>query len=289
MPSPLHNLDVDKIRRNLFIPPFRTDMLKVIGEMVFRCHFERLRLITVQIGKERASAINKKNTCRKITDREVSLLSCEATWRIVVAEYNKEMRQYAFLFAAFNMFEDAVRAVVLEKYRGNFGTDDWHKDDTRWPSWVKTKKFSSGTEHANLVGLRSSRAFLESLSFGELLAFIYDPNSWGSLGCDLIFTGKLDTDGVTPLPNLTRCAVFEKLKILQSRRNAVFHHKPLEREYARPVENGSFSGVCVAGRNRKYTDGNAKNTVDRINEIMRYLGYNGPSVLKGVSASEYTF
>lgn len=286
--SSLHSLDVDKLRRNMSFPVHREDMKQEISKTITRCHFEKLRQITVQLGKERQRAIEEKCKGIPISDRQASLMSCETSWRMVIAEYNKDLRQSAFLFAAFNLLEDSIRVALLEKYRLEHGVDDWHKDDSKWPNWVRQKYFGS-REHAKLTSLDSSRVFFESLSFGELIAFIYDSTAWNSIGCSNLFKNKCHPTSRQPLKDLSRCGAFERLKILQERRNLVFHHKPIHKEYYRPLERSGLPDSCDSNRGKKFTDGNAKNTLERIVDILNYLDVNGDDILNNIAQGKRTF
>lgn len=274
------NQKLDYIRRTLKIRRTDTSIDGELLEIIRRCNFNRLRFIAIQFGSERANALTKIKERTELNRRDRELLDNSRLVRMCKAQYNKEIRQYSFMFAALNILEDAIRQAVQESYFGVYGDNDWYRDVSKWPSWVYDKISSDQNKLSRLTTICSTpEAFLESLSFGELLAFISDESAWRNANTGALFANRVHPRTGDQLKNLSRDELDRKLSILQTRRNLIFHHKILKKEYI----------YRYNGAEERYSDGTPKNTINRIAEILAYLDIDFDDVMSGIGGGRYSF
>lgn len=236
-----------------------------VMQFLMYCHHGRLRAVTTQFRQERKKALGRQKRGLPLTQRQTDLLHPQAIWSMVVASYNQVLRDYGFLYIAFNLLEDSLRRSIDVHYCGQHG-DNWYQDDAHYPTWVRDELDERG-KLARAKSRYTGHAFTEFLSFGELVAFLYTRDAWTQHNTQSLFVNRSDLEAPgTLLPNLSRCEVYERLTILQWRRNNVYHHKMIPATYDAPVGES-----CTPAR-PQYNDGTFANTRDRLYELCRYLG-----------------
>ncbi|ACK65922.1 hypothetical protein PCC8801_1880 [Rippkaea orientalis PCC 8801] len=250
-----------------------------IKQFLSYCHHDRLKNSYSQLSSERNQAKNKRSP---LSDREQALLDPNRLWGMVKGEYNRSLREYAFLYLAFNVLEDSLRCAVDLHYTQHFQTIDWYKDRNRYPNWI----IDNSKEHKlnKLENKSKSKWFTGELSFAETIAFIYDSSAWDSYQTKTLFDNKKNPENTNEiLSKLSRCEVFEKLTILCWRRNAVYHHNLIRKEYKLPQGEG-----CNHSDTNQRDDGTFSNTRDRIYEILRYLGLKPKLVMERIIGNSET-
>lgn len=246
-----------------------------IKQFLKYCNHQRLKLVAYQLEKERKNVETNKNIA-SLTDREKALLQPNRIWGMLKSSYNESLREYAFLYLAFNTLEDSLRCAVDEHYRNYFNSSDWYKDRKNYSDFlIKQSKLDI---LAKLEKQKNSQYFLNNLSFAEVSSFIYDVKAWDQYQTKIIFENKNNLEERSQLlTNLTRCDVFEKLTILSWRRNSVYHHNLISKRYKSPQGEG-----CGNSTNNYYYDGTFSNTRDRIYEILKYLGLKPKLVMERI-------
>jgi hypothetical protein len=234
-------------------------------QFLMYCHHGRLRDVITQFRQEQRKALRRQKRGQLLSQRQTDLLDSQAIWSMVVASYNQVLRDYGFLYIAFNLLEDSLRRSLDVHYCGQHG-DDWYQNDAHYPTWVKDK-LDDRNKLAYAKSRNKGHAFTELLSFGELIAFLYTADAWTRHNTQALFTNRnnLEAPG-TLLADLSRCEVYERLTILQWRRNDVYHHRVISTSYDVPRREG-----CTPAKAR-YNDGTFSNTRERLYELCRYLG-----------------
>ncbi len=246
-----------------------------IRQFLKYCNHDRLNLVASQLDQARKNVKTSQKVKPNLTDREKALLNPEQIWGMLKSAYNESLREYAFLYLAFNTLEDSLRCAVNEHYTHHFNNSDWYKDRKNYPTFLINQ---SKEERLIKLELKNhSQLFLTNLSFAEISAFIYDAKAWEQYQTKIIFENKINLEQSTEqLTNLNRCNVFEKLTILGWRRNSVYHHNLITKKYQAPQGEGCTDSA------KTYYDGTFSNTRDRIYEILRYLGLKPKLVMEKI-------
>lgn len=275
-----HKQTLGKLLRDLGIDSTST-MAPQIEQFLLYSHHKRLFDVVAVISPERKKAVTKNSQGLPLTDLEKAYLDPERIWKVVRSQYNRQMREYAFLYTAFNVLEDTSRRAVDLHYCGVHG-DSWYKNDSKYPNWVQTER-AQRNKLTRLTSMNTGHGFMELLSFGEVSAFLYDVTAWTSHKTESLFEAKPDPEGVSlTLPKLTRCEVYEKLTILQWRRNAVYHHNLIQKSYHAP------NGEGCTPKQARMNDGTFANTRDRVFEMLKYMGIKPKMVMERILGNSET-
>ncbi|WP_017306235.1 hypothetical protein [Spirulina subsalsa] len=158
-----------------------------IKQFLKYCNHDRLKLVARQLKKERKNIkINKTRT--DLTDREKALLQPDRIWGMLKSGYNESLREYAFLYLAFNTLEDSLRCAVDEHYSNHFNNSDWYKDRKNYSCFLIKKSKPDTLD--KLEKKKNSQYFLNKLSFAEVSSFIYDVKAWDQYQTKIIFENK---------------------------------------------------------------------------------------------------
>ncbi|MEA5534857.1 hypothetical protein [Crocosphaera sp. XPORK-15E] len=240
-----------------------------IKQFLSYCHYERLKDSYGQLSSDRKELLKelypKRRNWKKsgtleisipakkessLSDREQALVDPNRFWGMVKGEYNRSLREYAFLYLAFNVLEDSLRCAVDLHYTKHLNNSHWYKDRNCYPKWIEDKRYTQW--------------FPTELSFAETIAFISDSSAWDSYQTKTLFDNKKNPENTNEtLSKLSRSEVDEKLTILRHRRNKVYHHNLI-------------------------SDGTVSNTRDRIYEILRYLGLKPKLVMERIIGNSET-
>lgn len=252
------------------------------------CHHARMLKVTRQLSQERKEAQKVYQKAQKsgrdiyfLKSREQALLNPERVWLMAKSAYNQDLRDYAFLYLAFNVLEDSLRRAVDTHYSSKY-SDNWFQNTTLYPVDL-IQKFTTNRTLNKLCMCGNGNIFMERLSFGETIAFIYDAVAWDQHETKRLFTNRFNWEnGNQVLPNLSRCQVYQKLTTLQWRRNAVYHHNLIARKYKAPCGAGCSPHVL------DYKDGTFANTRERIYEAFKYLGLRPTYVMERIVGASDT-
>ena len=287
MSNQQHTNNLSKILRNLGIASGHS-LEKQIAQFLMYCHHKRMLEVTIQLSLERKTAqkdYQKAQNVGKNIDflksRQQALLDPERIWLMAKSAYNQHLRDYAFLYLAFNLLEDSLRRKVDVHYSSKH-KDSWFQDTSLYPINI-IQKYNKNGELNKLCNLRNGHIFTERLSFGDIITFIYDSTAWNKHRTQELFTNHPSLDsGSQMLPNLSRCQVYEKLTILQWRRNGVYHHNLISKSYRPP------SGAECSLNLPNYNDGTFTNTRKRIYEMFEYLGLRPIYVMQQIIGTAET-
>ena len=275
MPTGHHRSQLATILRQLNIAVGNPTEAQ-IRQFLMYCNHDRLMVSVLQIGQQRQAAERERARGATLTSLQQALLDPTRIWGVARDDYNQQLRNYGFLYVAFNLLEDSLRRAVDVHYCAVYG-ETWFKDATKYPP-----NFQPTSRHPDELRRRKKLNALTScatghdlgkeLSLGDVVALIYDPAAWTVHGTRALFASCANPDNPSAtLPELTQCDVYEKLSILQWRRNDVYHHNVIGKTYTIPPRNG-----CVPPQRN---DGRFNNTRDRIYEVMRYLGLRPEMVM----------
>lgn len=252
-----------------------------IKQFLRYCNHDRLKLVARQLGQERKRTQQSKHNKKSLTDREKALQDPDRIWGMLKSGYNESLREYAFLYLAFNTLEDSLRCAVNSHYTQYFNSADWYKDQSNYPTWITSQ--SKPERLKKLQNKRNSQYFLTDLSFAETIAFLYDVKAWNDYQAKRIFENKINPENNSEyLLNLSRCDVFQKLTILGWRRNSVYHHNLIRKRYKCPEGEDCTTSIT------ELDDGTYSNTRDRIYEILRYLGLKPKLVMERIIGNAET-
>jgi hypothetical protein len=263
--------NLNRILKNLGIPK-QHFLEPQIQQFLMYCHHKRLTKVTEQLDIERKRA-------QKVTSpssRQQALLDPEGIWRITKSAYNQDLRDYGFLYLAFNLLEDSLRRNVDIHYGKVYKDDFWYKNEARYPNDVSRQLKKEG-KLEKVKCWNNGHLFMDNLTFGQTIKFFYDQEAWSKHHTQQLFAKCQNyEDPEQTLPKLTRCEVYEKLTILQWRRNSVYHHNLISKTYTAPSD-----GICRPSQ-EKYSDGTFSNTRDRIYEMLHYLGLKPKYVMEQI-------
>lgn len=246
-----------------------------INQFLQYSNHDRLKLVALQLEKERKRIRTNKGKSR-LTEREKALLNPDRIWGMLKSSYNESLRDYAFLYLAFNVLEDSLRCAVDNHYTKFFNTDEWYQNREHYSNFLLDKYHGKEDKLEWLENQKYSQFFVEKLSFTEVISFLYDQRAWNTYKTKTIFENKNDRETNQELDNLDRCDVFEKLTILKNRRNSVYHHNLIWKHYNAPQCEACIPSVT------EYHDGTFSNTRERIYEILRYLGLKPKLVMERI-------
>ncbi|WP_157451918.1 hypothetical protein [Deinococcus aquatilis] len=283
MPNAEHRRQLALILTRLGIKPIDAQASQ-IAQFLRYSHHERLLTTVEYLHQRRERALEFQKDAKELTEVQQALLDPERIWKIAISDYNTQMRNYAFLYLAFNILEDSLRRAVDLHYSQKYG-DTWYTNSAYYPAKLVPTGSNPDPRKvqklAGLMGAVTGHTCMADLSLGDLLQFVHPHDAWHTHQVKDLFAARPGPeDRAITLPALSQCDAYEKLTILQWRRNAVYHHNNLQEVYTIPAR-----GSC---RPRRRRDGKFANTRDRIYEVMRYLGLRPHLVMTRITGQSDT-
>ena len=234
-----------------------------VEQFLLYCNHDRLVETVGWLGSERSKASRRKPNQRNSFQKKI--LDQSKIWEIAKEKYNQHLRDYSFLYIAFNLLEDTLRRAIDLHYFSFYG-EDWFKNKIYYPQSFSTSPSAHKQKELNkLLGCSSGHKFCSELTFGVICEFVHDQKAWSVHNIEKFFEGKIDPENPKQLlPNLNICDVYERLEILRWRRNSIYHHNVMRKFYTIPSKYG-----CAFSQKG---DGKFSNTRDRIYELLKYFG-----------------
>lgn len=252
------------------------------------CNPERFENVVERLTLARREASRKGLRNGTLAPFEQALLESDHLPFLAISFYDEELASTAQLFPLFNLFEDALRSRLHTHYQQKCG-EFWFKDEGLLTRLLTESQYSApGLAEKDWTKVMSAatraadgHALLSKLDLLQLSLLCYSDVAWTTHRASEIFSGKRANALTTGLKELSQGAVYDKLSTVRWRRNAVYHHNPIARDYTLPPRG--------THRTQRRSDGTISNTRKRLMELLDYLTVPIPEVqvsIKRISGGE---